>query len=136
MNWNLMVVVFFSTSRSLLAFLFLNWLTFPPILASYNPNIPSANTPSGNPTPIPTSFEPTSFAFGQLVCVGHALALVEQGGQENSPVSEGFVVAVVVAALENGSLNEIVVLLKQFVAFTSLTFSSRAKIMSTHYSSC
>jgi hypothetical protein len=108
-------------------------LPFSPILASYNPKIPSASTPSGSPTPSPPSCEPTAFAFGQLVCVGHALALVEQGGQENSPVSKGFTVAVVVTALENGSLKEIVELLKQFVSFTWLTFSSRAKIMSTHY---
>jgi hypothetical protein len=60
-------------------------------------------------------------------------------GQDNdpqSPVREALagVDVVVVAALENGSLKEISVLLKQFVAFTGLTFSGRAKIISTHFS--
>jgi len=65
--------------------------------------------------------------------------MVELVGKNNgppSPVREApaGVDIVVVAALENGSLKEISVLLKQFVSFTGLTFSGRAKIMSTHYS--
>jgi hypothetical protein len=60
-------------------------------------------------------------------------------GQDNdpkSPVREALagVDVVVFAALENGSLKEISVLLKQFVSFTGLTFSERAKIISTHCS--
>jgi hypothetical protein len=60
-------------------------------------------------------------------------------GQDNdpqSPVREApvDVDVVIVAALENGSLKEISVLLKQFVSFTGLTFSGRAKIISTHFS--
>jgi hypothetical protein len=61
---------------------------------------------------------------------------VEQDNGPQSPVREApaGVDVVVVAALENGSLKEISVLLKQFVSFTGLTFSGRAKIISTHFS--
>ena len=100
--------------------------------------MPRAITPSGRPSPRP-SFDPRSpFAVG--LEVGGLLATLD----EKSDVRTEHVVHVGVDEITDevvGTVlepldsigNEMSVLLKQFVEFTSATSSGSAKIISTHY---
>jgi hypothetical protein len=70
-----------------------------------------------------------------LVTVVVKTELGVQEGSENIPVGDAFKEVVVHDALEVGSAKRMLVLLKQFVAFTSGTSEASAKIISTHYPS-